>query len=166
MCTVLSQLIRSLPITTVEPILPATACHPPCMPGTVDLHMCIKSASTHTFTQSLYKACKISLVLLRSLFVSCNSSYTGSCRSFLVPCLLWKCQKGERLNPTLRGGELCTCQVVRMPVFWAEDQIVRMAVKQEVATIQTVRLICLLVAIHILEVLGKGGMAGSRLWAE
>lgn len=129
MCTVLSQLIRSLPIMTVEPILPAPACHPPCMPGTADLHMCIKSESMHTSTQSLYKTGTVSLVLLRSLFVSCNSSYTGSCRSFLAPCLPWKCQKGELLNPTLQGDELCTCQAIRIPVFWAEDQIFRMAVK-------------------------------------
>lgn len=129
MCTVLSQLIRSLPITTVEPILPATACHPPCIPGTADLHMCIKSESMHTFTQSPYKAGTISLVLLRSLFVSCNCSYIGSRREFLAPFLPWKCQKGELSNPTLQGDELCACQAVRMPVFWAEDQIARVAVK-------------------------------------
>lgn len=128
MCTVLSQLIRSLPITTVEPILPAAACHPPCMPGTADLHMCIKSESMHTFTQSLYEAGTISLVLLRSLFVSCNSSYTGGCREFPPPCLPWECQKGELSNPTLQGDELCTSQAIRMPVFWAKDQVVRMAV--------------------------------------
>lgn len=116
MCTVLSQLIKSLPITTVEPILLATACHPPCITGTADLHMCIKSESMHTFTQKPYKAGAISLLLLRSLFISCNSSYTSSCRKFLAPCLPWKCQKGELSNATLQEDELCTCQAFRTPV--------------------------------------------------
>lgn len=157
MCTVLSQLIRSLQITTAEPILPATACHPPRIPGTADLRMCIKSESMHTFTQSPYKAGTISLVLFRSLFVPCNSSCTGSCRSFLAPCLPWKHQKGELSNPTPQGDELCSCQAIRLLVFSAEDKIVKMAMKYEVASIRIIHLTCGLGSIYIFKVLGKGG---------
>lgn len=114
---VLSQLIRSLPITTVEPILLATACHPPCITGTADLHMCIKSQSMHTFTQKPCNAGTISLLLLRSLFISCNSSYTSSCRQFLAPCLPWKCYKGGLSNAIPQEDKICTCQVFRTPVL-------------------------------------------------